>query len=326
MSLTDKQIAFRRTGITATDMRVLAGVDPYGRTEHDVWASKVLGTDDFTPTEATELGEELEPILVPRLAKKVGLHALRSDPQLLTRAHPDKPTHIATPDALLAPTRLHDPEALAQVKVCGLYAAGHWGHPKEGPDGVPEHVLVQVAWEMHVYRLPVEFVGALIGTELRAYRLELTPDIARLIEALEETADRWWQDHVVRNRPPAIDGTEGSRRMLRGLFPKVIAGCIPADDQAEALAADYFARKAAVAEAEQALEATRQLLITACGSAEGILGEGWRLYLRERDGYTVQPSPYTVPAQRHFDLRRVGDKPGPKKAAARPRKRATEAA
>lgn len=321
MGLTEKQLAMRRTGITATDVRVLAGLDPYGRTPHDVWRSKVLGDEAMAETEAMSIGSELEPMVLRRLAKKVGLFVLPVDPELLTMRHAKVAHHLATPDALLAPTRLHDPEAIAQVKVVGLRAAAEWADADDAPDGVPDHVLTQCAWELYVSGHVVEHVGALLGTEVRAYRIELTPDVASLIEALREVADRFWRDHVVTNRPPAIDGSEGARRMLKALFPKVTVACVQADAQADQLVRDYFERKTAVAQAEQRLEETRQLLITACGSAEGIVGEGWRLLYKHREGYEVTPKPYTVPAGRHFDLRKVEPK-----GAARPRRSGREAA
>lgn len=318
MSLTEKQKAVRRTGVTATDMRVLAGVDPYGRTPHDVWSTKVLGVDDFKETEATELGQELEPILVPRLARKVGLHALRVDPESLTMRHPQVAHHLATPDALFAPSAFHKAEAIGQVKVCGLRAAAAWGEPEDGPGAVPDHVLVQCAWELYVSRHVVEHVGALCGTELRVYRLELSPDVAHLIEALCEVADRFWTDHVVARKPPPLDGTEGATRMLQSLYPVPRGPAVRASAELEAQIGRYFALQAESKAAEQVLKTAKQELISVCGDSEAILGEGWRLLYAMQKGYVVK-NEYEVPAMRKFDLRKVGEqKPGPGPAKTAP--------
>jgi predicted phage-related endonuclease len=314
VSLTERQLAIRKTGITATDVRVLSGLDPYGRTPHDVWRSKVLGEEDFEETEAIELGMALEPIVIPRLAKKVGYHVLRLDPEKLTMCHPRVAHHIATPDALLARSAFHDPEATAQIKVCGLHTAGAWGRVDEGADAVPDHVLVQVAWEQYVAMQPVSFVGALIGTEVRAYRVELTSDVAELVEVLRDVADRFWSDHVLTKRPPSIDGSEGSARMLKSMFPRAKGPMVRASEDAESAAAMYFAATVEVAAAKQRKETAQQLLIAACGEAEGIAGNGWRLRYAMRKPYHVDA--HDVAEGRRFDLRTTGAKARAKKEEA----------
>jgi predicted phage-related endonuclease len=305
MGLTQHQLAMRRTGITATDVRVLSGLDPYGRTPHDVWRSKVLGDDTVAESEAMSLGSELEPIVLRRLAEKRGLHILRMDPELLTIRHPKTAHHLATPDAFFASSAFHKPEAVGQVKVVGLRGAHEWADDQDGPDGIPEHVLIQCAWELYVAGVVVEHVGALIGTEVRPYRIELTPDVAHLIEALQDAANRFWTDHVLTKRPPAIDGSAGAARMLRALFPQPRGPVTRATDEIEGVAAHYLASKRSLAELEQSIETDKQLLITACGDAAGIVGEGWRLKLELREAVEVVPKPYTKAAYRHFDLRRV---------------------
>jgi predicted phage-related endonuclease len=305
--LTEYQRAIRRTGITATDVRVLAGVDPYGRTPHDVWRAKVLGEEDFEETEAMELGHALEPIVVPRLAKKAGLHVLRVDPNEMTLRHPQRESHIATPDAFFAESAFHERHAIGQVKVCGLYSAGHWGSVEDGADAVPEPVLVQCAWELYVSRVVIEYVGALIGTQVRAYRIELTPDIAELIEGLVVVADQFWTDHVLTKQPPALDGSEGARRLLSSLYPRNRGAIIKASPEAEAIAREYFEAKRLRDEAGARLELATQGLTACVGDADGLTGDGWRLLLKTREETAVN---YTRKAYRHFDMRTLQSKRG----------------
>lgn len=306
MSLTERQREIRRTGITATDVRVLAGCDPYGRTPHDVWRAKVLGDEDFRETEATEIGNLLEPIIIPRVASRVKLHALRIDPEKLTMRHPEHPTAIATPDALLAATAFHAPEAAAQIKVCGLETAGDWGDADDGADGIPEHVLVQVAWELYVSQLALEYVGALIGTQIRVYRVDRTRDVDDLIDALIAVADRFWSDHVQPKIAPPVDGSEGSRRMLRAMWPRSDGSTMRASPEAEAAARRYFEAARSEKSARKAKELATQELLAFAGAANEVTGDGWRLRLSERPAVTVPA--YEHHAYRHFDCRAVGGK------------------
>jgi predicted phage-related endonuclease len=306
MGLTTRQLEIRRSGITATDVRVLSGLDPFGRTPHDIFASKVLGIENFEETEAIELGMALEPIVIPRLAKKLDLHVLRIDPDLMTIRHKSRETHIATPDAFFAETAFHAPKATGQVKVCGLHNAPFWGGPGDGIDGVPEAVVVQCAWEVYVAGVDVCHVGALLGTEIRPYTIERDASLEDLISALRQVADQFWTDHVLPKVPPTLDGSEGATRMLKALFPKARAKMVKATPEAEQAAEMYFAATGESAAAKERKDLAAQLLIAACGEAEGIAGEGWRLLYGPRKAYTV--AAHEVPEGRRFDCRKAGVK------------------
>lgn len=294
--LTAAQQAIRRSGVTATDVRVLAGLDPHGRTAHDVWASKVLGVDDFESTEATELGDELEPIVIRRLAAKKGLRLVPREPDAMTIRHPTIGHHVATPDAFF------DGPSTGQAKVVGLHNAHLWG--EDEADGVPDYVLTQVAWEMHVAGVDVAHVGALTGTQVRTFTLVRARDgIDDLIAALVEEADRFWTDHVLARVPPPIDGSEGSKRLIAARWPKHREGMIKASAATEWWARAYFDAKRARDDAAVQVETASQNLKALAADAEGIDGDGWRLLLkwREPTSYTVEKEGY-----RHFDLRAKG--------------------
>jgi hypothetical protein len=315
MGLTEKQLAIRRTGVTATDVVVLAGLPYYGRTVHDVWRSKVLGDEVLEETEAMSLGNELEPMIVRRLAAKRGLVVVPRASDAMTVVHATKPTHIATPDAFLArpalPVGVHSAttsiEALGQAKLIGAEAMRKWG-PSEDVEQIPDPVLVQVAWELHVTGLPVDYVGALVGAEVRTYAVRLE-DVEDLVGELEDVAERFMRDHVVTKKPPPVDGTAGAERMLRALHPEPTGPRRRAGPQTEAAARAYFSARAAELDARKAIARAKQELMSFCGGAAGIVGDGWRLKANMRAGYEVGPkSAYVVAPRRRFDCRAVKSK------------------
>jgi predicted phage-related endonuclease len=303
MSLSPRQLALRRTGLTATDLVVLSGLDPY-RTPHDVWADKLGIAVPSAETEPQSLGNELEPIVIRRLAEKRGLYTIPR--RMMTVRRKDKPLHLATPDAFFALAPRGSVEALGQVKVVGVGSARAWW-PSGVVTGLPDRVFVQCAWELGVTGLPVDYVGALVGgTEIRTYAVERDADLEELLGELEDLAAKWWRDHVVARVPPALDGSEGAARMLRALYPRPRGPRRKAGPLTEQAAREYFDAKRAALEAERQLETAKQQLIDYCGEAVGILGDGWRLAYDYRRAYAVTPRPYVVKAHRHFDLR-----PGP---------------
>lgn len=307
MSLTDVQLAIRRTGLTAGDMRAIVAEDPYGRTAHDVWCSKMGLEGAFVESEAMSIGNEFEAPVLRRLAEKRGLWVLRRDPQLLTMRHPEHAHHIATPDALLAETRLHDPCALGEAKVVGAHAMHEWG---EGDDEIPDWTLVQVTWQMHVSRIPVCYVGALCGTMVRTYRVALDTELEGV---LVEECDRFHRDHIVTKRPPEVDGSAGSARMLKAMWPrqrdkydidvrKDSLGRHPEADELERQARAYFEAEQRIKVAESDQELAKQRLLKLATDADSVVGDGWRLFYRHRTvaGYAVPGKEY-----RHFDLREI---------------------
>jgi predicted phage-related endonuclease len=299
VSLTKRQLEIRRSGITASDIRAIVGVDPYGRGPHDVWTDKVIGpANDDAETEYQNIGSELEPLAIRLTAAKRKLHVLRRDPQSLTVRHRERSAHVATPDAFLAETALHDPVALCEAKIVGFYNAHDWGH---ADDEIPDWCLVQVTWQSYVTEIPVVIVGALIGTECRTYRIERDDELTGV---LVEAADRFIVDHITPKRPPTVDGSAGSGRMLRALFPRATGPMVRATDEIEAVAKEYFEAKRARDDAEVRLEEQKQLLMTACAEFEGLTGDGWRLRRGVRKAYTLPAlEARIVPEGRTFDLR-----------------------
>lgn len=297
MSLTDEQHEIRRTGLTAGDMRALVGKDPYGRTAHDVWCHKMRLDTAVVETEGMSLGNECEPMVVRRTAEKHGLWVLRRDPKLLTMRHPEFAHHIATPDGLLAETRIHDPIALAEAKVPGNHSWYEWG---EEDDQIPNWALIQVTWQMHVSRIPVCYVGALIPPEVRTYRIELNPELEGV---LVEACDQFHRDHIVTSRPPEVDGSAGAARMLKAMYPRQRDGLeLKAGPALEQHARAFFDADRAIEQAKAEQELAKQKLLTLVGDAGTVWGDGWRLFYDERTvgEYVVKSKTY-----RHFDLKPV---------------------
>lgn len=295
--LSDRQKAIRRTGVTSTDMVALVGLSSR-RTPHDVWLDKRGYADDVEETEAMSLGNELEPIIIRRLAERRSLTWMRVDPETLTMRHPAFAHHIATPDALFASVHdrlttreyvFRDASAIGQVKATGYWPGKEWG-PDDDLDEMPDAVLVQCAWELHVTGKPVEYVGALNGvTQLRTYRIERAA-VESLIGELTVEADRFWRDHVLTDRSPPTDGSEGSRRMLEAVFKRNDGRILDAVPETTAVARDLFAAREAKKEAEKREEVARQAMMAIIGDADGVKGEGWRAYWKWRDGYEIPAS------------------------------------
>jgi len=301
--LTEAQIALRKTMITATDARVLAGLDPYGRSLHDIWVSKCLDEPPFEPTEAMMLGNDIEPVVLKHLARKRGITLVPST----TVVHPTIAHHGATPDAL-APTKDGEsPEYGAEVKVTGFRYANEWDVTDE-QEGFPEWVLPQIAWGMHCTGAKRWYVGVIIGTTIGTWVVEWS-EVAELVDALVEVADRFYIDHVVPRKPPRLDDSDGASRMIRAIVGKTSNGVmLKASEEAEAAAKLYFQAKKEMELAAAKKQEAMSNLIAIIGEADGVKGDGWRALHKLQAGYHVDPKPYDVEPMRKFDLRKVGSR------------------
>jgi predicted phage-related endonuclease len=317
VSLTPEQMFLRRQGLTASDIVALSGTVPFKRKKSvfDVYMDKVH-PDKVKPTEITEameLGHEAEPLIVARVAKKLKLAV--TYPQTTVR-HAKIEWAMATPDAkvvdsaecagrvMTAPAHdvVHD-VGLIEAKLVGLYVADCWGDTDDIENGPPDFVYTQCCWQMFVTVMPFCIVGAMIGTEIRTYRIGFDASASEYAEALVEIGAKFRTDHVLTGRPPPVDGSEASREMLAALFRKSNGVYLKADEDAEEAARLYFDAKRRMKTAEQDADNAKTVLMAKTTNADGIVGDGFRFTWKERKGYHVDA--YDVPSQRVAAFRRT---------------------
>jgi putative phage-type endonuclease len=260
--LTAADLALRKTGLTATDMTILAGASPYGKTVHDVYLSKCGEEEPSEVSQAMGLGHLLEPVALALLAEERGIVISPGR----TETHPSIKWAIATPDGnvLEGDTRI----AVAEAKAVGFRMASRWGENGD-PNAIPDEVRIQVQWQQIVTQTKMAHVVALIGTEARFYEIEHDDDLS---SALLEMGEKFWTTHVLAKQAPEVDGSEASGRMVRGLFRKSTAGIVTAPVEAQALVEEYIAARAAADEAEKRKATAQARLCGLIGEHEGIQG------------------------------------------------------
>jgi predicted phage-related endonuclease len=288
--LTEADLALRRTGITSTDITRLVGESPWGNA-CDVYAEKIAG--DEGRREATlyqRIGHTLEPLVLELISEQFGVTLDRSP----TIACADIPWALATPDGVGSAC-----VGEAKVKSVSFARPAEW----DDDDTPPAFVVVQATWHCIVKRVPVCYVGALLGAKPKFYIVERDPSLESVL--LEE-GERFYREHLVPHIPPPVDGTEGARRMLSKLWPKNNGVMIKANLHAEEAAREYFESSRRLKEAEAAKEMASQLLKEAIGEGDGLTGDGWRATLKVRSPAEI--AAYTRASYRHFDIRPVKGK------------------
>lgn len=253
-------LSARRPGIGASDVAAILGFSGYA-SPWKVWAEKTgaFPTADFdTPSQASELGSELEPFLIGKAADLLGTPVVRTAHQLY--AHPADPWRMCSPDAVTA-----DGTVGVQLKTAGL-ASGH-GPPKGWDDDqTPLGYELQCRWERLVMGWErVELIALVANRGI--LRRTVTADDQADADLLAQVG-AWRQRHICDGVEPAMSSSDNA--LLGVLYPAATAGEtveLPADEAITAWSG-YRMAQAAEAAAKREKEACGAVLKRLLGTAE----------------------------------------------------------
>jgi putative phage-type endonuclease len=243
-------LAYRRTGISASDIPVLLGLSPY-KCEADLADEKLSGTEQ-PQSIPMKVGLALEDVIAGEYEAVTGRRLQRFRSIL---RHPDIEWAIASPDR-----RVIGEQRVVELK--------HTGSSSRFADGLPQDVEAQVAWQLGVLGWDVADVAVLVGGRelLPPFTVEADPTLfANLVTVAEDFRRR-----LAEGGPFARD----TARIKRDY---------PADDGSEMLAdADLAAAVKALVDtraARKRLEASETAIEDAIkarmGEAARLVGDGF---------------------------------------------------
>ncbi len=287
--------------IGASDAAAAAGLNKY-KSQVTLWQELtgrlIPGGDD---NRFTKWGRELEPVIRQVYAKERGVHvvAARVPRSPGASVHRDG-WKRASPDGLVFPAggprrrvgvRLVDKldarlveraEGGLEVKTGDRWTADQWGAP--GTDDIPTVYMCQVTWSMHVTRLPRWDVAALIGGNDDAiYPVMHDPEFEGV---LVQEVEKFYRDHVLADREPLPDGSEGFKSYLVRRWPELVDA-----DKPGALATDELVRELKecrdqLAIFEERKELLEQRLRLEIGEYSGLESAYGRLHCKMKRGQT----------------------------------------
>lgn len=199
--LSENQLAIRRTGITATDISAIAGLNPW-RTAFDVFLDKV-NPEPRQVNKNMIMGSLLEDDVLRLYLEEVDHDEYH---RYGTMKSPDHPEIIATPDATVD-------DRLVEAKTTGY----EW-------EDVPIYYVAQVHWQWGVLSdLGVDLddyahLATLTGHhgfDLLIWEIEINREY---LESLREMGRRFWRDHVLTESPPPL--TSGDADTMNLVYPR----------------------------------------------------------------------------------------------------------
>ena len=197
----DEWLQARRLGLGGSDVGAILGMSTY-TSALEVYYSKTGETPERETNEEMEIGRDIESWILNRWMLRELDQGWEVEDDLVIIQSNTFPFLIHSPDAIL--TSILGPDAGIEIK--NIRSDTHW-------DPLPEFYYAQVQHGLLCSGLDRWIVVALVaGQKLITREIEPDKEMQGRI-ALE--SERFWRDHVVKNVPPAPDGSESASRALQ---------------------------------------------------------------------------------------------------------------
>lgn len=255
--LSAQQLEDRRHGIGSSDVAAIVGASPWA-TAADVYYDKVDGvTKPSTPE--MELGHELEGTILD-------LAATRLDVTMKDGGSYRSGWRSVNYDGIANTGRWCVP---VEAKLVGPWSIDDW---ESGP---PEHVLLQLQWQLDMAMVPFGYIAALLGgTRFETYRIERDE---ALCTDLVAACSAFWHGNVLARIPPDVAPCNGHAKRPTSDV------AIQATPELEAAAEVWRTAKAQAKAADEAKARVLALMAKEGGNI-AVLSSGQRLRWSERAG------------------------------------------
>ena len=204
----DDWLRQRKKGIGGSDAGAICGLNPYV-SPMKVFLDKTTDCIDDYDNEAMRQGRDLEEYVAARFAEETGKKVRKTNFMYVNKEHPFM---FANVDRMIV-----GENAGLECKTASAYSAGQWEN-----GNVPAHYLIQCAHYMAVTGANRWFLAVVILG--KAFRYICIERDEKVITDLIRVEERFWNENVIPNIPPVLDGREASEEYLKGLFNKSTAG------------------------------------------------------------------------------------------------------
>lgn len=216
MSLSEEQLALRRTGLGGSDIGAALGFCEY-RSPMDVYLEKIGEAPPREETYRMWWGSGQESFILDTLEHRPHFFTPETEKPINVRraesfgtlVHPRQPWALATPDgkALVSPKR----HVLLELKTASIKRDEGWG--KAGTSDVPTKHAAQGLWNAMVmrelaYHIEEIWVLALFGA--REPQRYVIPWDAGRAEWLFQQGRMFWEGNVLARVPPAKEAMLGT--------------------------------------------------------------------------------------------------------------------
>jgi len=200
----EEWLELRKKGIGGSDAAAIVGLDRY-RSPFDVYADKLGLKPEIPDNEAMRQGRDLEQYVAERFMEATGKKVRRRNAML---QHPEYPFMIADIDRWVV-----GENAGLECKTTSVL-----NRAKFSQGEFPPNYYVQCMHYMAVTGAERWYLAVLVLN--KAFHVFTIERDEAEINALIEAEKDFWENHVLKQIPPAPDGSEATSEIIKQLFPE----------------------------------------------------------------------------------------------------------
>jgi putative phage-type endonuclease len=275
--------------ISGTEIGSILGLNPW-QTPMDLYMRKLGLIDPPVENEAMKWGSAAEHVVARRYAKENPDRYLGPGGTDVgfdyhyPLTHKDYPWWTGTPDREITLVD-NSSRGLLEIKIVGERMAHQWGDPPDGD--VPEQYLTQCAWYMPLLNVEWADLAVQIGNrDYRVYRINRDREFE---DQLRDAAVAFIENHLIPEIPPAIDGSESSKRYLHYRYPKEQGPVLePTDEEILMSVENYRQLKRNLKDLEATISLYENSLKSIIGDCAGMRGEFGKItWTKNKDSQKV---------------------------------------
>lgn len=247
-------LQLRKSGIGGSDASAILGFNRY-KSAFQLYIEKTSEWVEESDSEAAYWGNVLEDVVAREFAKRTGKKIRKINRML---RHPKHYFMTANLDRDVVGEK-----AFLECKTASEYLKDSWN----GED-VPAAYLCQLQHYLAVTGYEKAYIAVLIGGNKFVWKEVARDD--EFIELMIQHEKAFWENHVLANVPPAIDGSSSASELLAKMYPQDDGSAIMLDEQSNTLIEAIESLKAEEKQLElQRKEYENQLKMMLGESAEG---------------------------------------------------------
>jgi len=215
VSLSPKQVEFRKTGIGGSESAAILGIHPY-LSAMELFARKVGLMDSSADSVRLRVGSALEPTVVDEYQRKTGLSVVRRAEACEMLRHPEHHEALANLDGIgEAKISGKWQDVIFEAKTVGSRA---WWLSWDNGKQVPLYIQCQVQHYMWVTGYQAAELAALVDmSALHVFPIARDDDFIN--NKLAPAVLSFWRDNVQAKVPPIWDGSTSCYDALKTMHP-----------------------------------------------------------------------------------------------------------
>lgn len=247
-------LQLRKSGIGGSDASAIIGFNRW-KSAFQLYIEKTSDFVEESDNEAAYWGNVLEDVVAREFAKRTGKKIRKINRML---RHPNHYFMTANLDRDVVGEK-----AFLECKTASEYLKDSWN----GED-VPAAYLCQLQHYLAVTGYEKAYIAVLIGGNKFVWKEVARDD--EFIELMIEHEKAFWENHVLANEPPPIDGSTSATELLAKMYPQDDGSAVMLDEQSNTLIEAIESIKTEEKQLEkQRKEYENQLKMTLGEAAEG---------------------------------------------------------